>query len=131
MPAVEADELIEVPAVIVESDADEWDTEIGRFFAVIAGEDAEAPGINRERAVQREFRGKIGDGATGKLGIAAREPRPIADGKLLKALHHRVIPREKLGVARALLQPIRIDLPQELDGVMTSPLPEPVVEAMK
>ncbi len=51
LPAIQADQLIEVPPVIVEADAHQRDAEVGGFLAMVAGEDAEAAGIDRERAV--------------------------------------------------------------------------------
>ena len=54
---------MEVALRIHEADADERDAEIARFLAVVAGEHAEAAGVDRQRLMQREFGGEVGDRA--------------------------------------------------------------------
>ena len=56
LPSIQADQLIEVAAVIVQADADQGDAEVGGFLAVVTRQHAEPAGIDRERAVKREFR---------------------------------------------------------------------------
>ena len=52
---------MEVALRIHEADADERHAEVAGFLAVIAGEHAEAAGVDRQRLVQRELGGEIGD----------------------------------------------------------------------
>ena len=63
LPAVAIEPLPEVALVVVEADADERDAEIRRALDVIAGEDAEAAGIDRQRLVEAELGREVGDRA--------------------------------------------------------------------
>ena len=69
LPASAIEPLPEIALVVVEADADERDARSEALFDVIAGEDAEATGIDRDRLVQAEFRREY---ATG------RAPRTLA-----------------------------------------------------
>ena len=71
LPAVVGHALVEVALRIHEADADERHAEVAGFLAVIAGQHAEAAGVDRQRLVQRELRREIGD-------AAAVEHRPRA-----------------------------------------------------
>ena len=64
---------MEIALRIHEADADERHAEVAGLFAVIAGEHAQPAGINRQRLMQRELRGKIGDGLVQQFGMR----RPI------------------------------------------------------
>ena len=61
LPAFRRDALAEVALRIHEADADERHAEVAGFLAVIAGEHAEAAGVDRQRLVQRELRGEVRD----------------------------------------------------------------------
>ena len=71
LPAVGREALVEVALRIHEADADERHAEVAGFLAVIAGEHAEAAGVDRQRLVQRELGGEVGD----RLARAARDTR--------------------------------------------------------
>ena len=70
LPAFGRDVLVEVALRIHEADADERHAEVAGFLAVIAGEHAEAAGVDRQRLVQRELGGEVGD----RLAAEVREP---------------------------------------------------------
>src|SRR5205823_15082606 len=91
LPAVQANQLIEVPAVVVEADADQRDAEVRGFLAMVAGQDAEAAGIDRERAVQGEFRGEVGNRAVPQLGIATGKPGAVFLREQLEPPHHAIV----------------------------------------
>ena len=59
LPAVAVEALREIALVVVQTDADERNPEVGRALDVIAGEDAEAAGVDRQRLVQPELRREI------------------------------------------------------------------------
>ena len=65
LPAFRRHRLVEVALRIHEADADERHAEVARFLAVIAGEHAEAAGVDRQRLVQRELGGEVGDRPVG------------------------------------------------------------------
>ena len=73
LPAFGGDVLVEVALRIHEPDADERHAEVARFLAVIAGEHAETAGVDRQRLVQRELGGEVGD-RPAELRKAARPP---------------------------------------------------------
>ena len=61
LPAVAIEPLPEVALVVVQADADERNAEVRRALDVVAGEDAEAAGVDRQRFVQAELGGEVGD----------------------------------------------------------------------
>ena len=60
LPSGVVEALEEVSLAVEEADADEWDVEVGCALDVIAGEDAEASGVDGEGFVQAEFGGEVG-----------------------------------------------------------------------
>ena len=52
--------LPEIALVVEQADADQRNAEVGGALDVVAGEHAEAAGINRQRLVQAELGGEIG-----------------------------------------------------------------------
>ena len=61
LPPFDVEGLPKVTKTVKEPDADEGKAQVGGGLEVIAGEDAEAPGVNRQRFVQPVFRREIGD----------------------------------------------------------------------
>ncbi len=61
LPVVLVELLPEVAAAVEEADADERDAELRRRLEVVAGEDAEPAGVDREALVEPELRGEVGD----------------------------------------------------------------------
>src|SRR5690242_21005008 len=59
------DALAEVALWVEEADAHEGQAQIAGLLAVVAGEDAQAARVDRQRLVQPELRGEVGDGAAG------------------------------------------------------------------
>ena len=55
------DALAEVAARVEQADADERDAELGRGLEVVAGEDAEAAGVDRQALVDPELHAEVGD----------------------------------------------------------------------
>ena len=72
LPAVVGHALAEVALRIHEADADERHAEVGGFLAVIAGQHAEAAGVDRQRLVQRELGGEVRDAAAVEHRLRAR-----------------------------------------------------------
>ena len=88
LPAVEVEPLPEVALVVVEADADERDAEIRRALDVIAGEDAEAARVDRQRLVQAELGGEVRDrprpehaGVPRAPGVLRRAGTPACGGR--------------------------------------------------
>ena len=74
LPAVAVEPLPEVALVVVEADADERDAEVGRALDVVAGEDAEAARVDRQRLVQAELGREVRDRPRPQHAGVARAP---------------------------------------------------------
>src|SRR6185295_13254361 len=73
LPAFRRHALVEVALRIHEPYADERDSEIAGFLAMIASQDAKSARINRQRLMEGKFGGKIRD-RSGALGVAVLPP---------------------------------------------------------
>ena len=69
--AVAGDALAEVALGIEKADADEGQAEVAGLFAVVAGEDAQAAGVDGQRLVEAELGAEVGDGFVGGVGMGA------------------------------------------------------------
>ena len=61
LPPVVADRLAEVAGTVEEADPRERDAQVGRALEVVACQDAEPAGVLRQRAVDAELGGEVGD----------------------------------------------------------------------
>ena len=59
--------LGKVAIAVEQTDGDEVDVHVGRLLQVVAGQDAEAAGINLQGRIQAVFHAEIGDGRVGTL----------------------------------------------------------------
>ena len=91
--------LVEVPLRIHEPDADERHAEVRRFLAVIAGEHAETAGVDRQRLVERELGGEVGDLA-GQMRQRARPPGVPRGPRTVEAVDRAVVERQEFRVGR-------------------------------
>ena len=75
------DLLAEIAPPIEQADADERQRRVGCRLAVVAGQDAEAAGVDLHRLVNAELGAEVGDwtrhGALGG-GVGTRQPAPLA-----------------------------------------------------
>ena len=85
LPAVAIEPLTEIALVVVEADADERDAEIRRALEMIAGEDAEAAGIDRHRLVQPELGREVRDRPRAEHAGVTRAPGVLGLQVLLQA----------------------------------------------
>ena len=74
LPALLVEALAEVALVVEQADADERNAEIGGALDVVAGEHAEAAGIDGERLVEAELGGEVGDRAGAQHAGILRAP---------------------------------------------------------
>ena len=74
LPALCGNVLVEIALRVHEADAHERHAEVARLLAVVAGEYAQAPGINRQRLVERELSGEIRNRGIGEIRIPPRHP---------------------------------------------------------
>ena len=128
LPAVGRDALVEVALRIHEADADERQAQVARFLAVIAGQHAEAAGVDRQRLVQRELGREVGDAARRAGAVALRPPAALAAAGAVERLDRLVVAVQEDRVARRLLQPLRRHQPQQADRIVRRAPPQPVVQ---
>jgi hypothetical protein len=128
LPAVEPDPLVEVALRVEQSDGDERHAEIGRGLAVVPGQDAQAPGIDRHRVVQPELRAEIGDRAPVQVRVGLRKPRADVRRRRPEVTEHPVVDLEELGVAGAGGQPLGVHPPQLFERIVAGQMPERAVE---
>ena len=75
LPAVAVEPLPEIALVVVQADADERNAEVRRALDVIAGQDAEAARVDRDRFVQPELGGEVGHRPRPRARRRAGRPR--------------------------------------------------------
>ena len=74
LPPGRVETLREVAAAVEQADADERDAELGGGLEVVAGEDAEAAGVDRQRLLDAELHAEVGDEQP--CGVIAVSPLP-------------------------------------------------------
>ena len=119
---------MEVPLRVHEPDADERHAEVARFLAVIAGEHAETAGVDRERLVQRELGGEVGN-RSAELRKAARPPGVARAARLVERGDSPVVQLEERGVGVGLFEPRARHEAQHAHRVVRGLPPERVIEA--
>ena len=85
LPAVDRDALVEIALRVHEADADQRHAEVARFLAVVAGEHAEAAGVDRQRLVQRELGGEVRDDLAVERRAVLRPPRAFRRAGFVEA----------------------------------------------
>ena len=101
---VRVDRLPEVALPIEQPDRDERESHVARRFGVVAGEDAEAAGIDPERLVEAVLGAEIGNGAVQGVRISALEPVVGAVRHVgVELAHHGLV----FGHERWVIQEIR------------------------
>ena len=91
--------LPEVAAAVVEADADERNAELGRRLQVVAGEHAEAAGVDRQPLVEAELGREVGDEHVVRAVVLL--PPGDALGLRLQPLLDAAEPQRVLGRQRA------------------------------
>ena len=67
LPVVRVNGLLKIAFAVEQADADEAEAEVAGGFGVVAGEDAEAAGGDRQRFMKTKLGGKIRDGILEQL----------------------------------------------------------------
>ncbi len=127
LPAFRGDALMEIALRVHEPDADERNTEVARLLAVIAREDAEAAGVDRQRLMERELGREIRDRPL-CVRVAVLPPRVARAPRVVQRLDGRVVHRQKPLVLRREVEHLLRNRPEHQHGVVRGLPPEGVVE---
>ena len=131
LPPFGRDVLMEVTLRVHEPHADERHAEVARFLAVIAGQNAEPAGVDRQRLVDRELRGKVRDRLAVKVRERARPPGVVGRPRRLECGDCKIVDSQKFRIrGRGLYFFMRNHL-QHAHGVVRRCAPERVIEAPK
>ena len=106
LPAVGRNVLVEVALGIHEADADERYAEVARLLAVVARQHAKTAGIDRQRLMQRELGGEVGDRLPRQVRQAMRPPRIVRRVRRVERGDGSIVEREELRVVRRRFEPL-------------------------
>ena len=120
--------LVEVALRIHEADADERHAEVARFLAVIAGQDAETAGVDRQRLMQRELGREVRDRLPGQLRQPARPPGVVGRACIVERGDGPVVQAHEVGVAGGGLELLVRHGPEHAHRVVGGRSPQRVVE---
>ena len=150
LPAAAVEALAEISLAVEEADADEGNAEVGSAFNMVAGEHAEAAGIDRQRFMDAEFGGEIGDGRGAQHAGVARSPGAVGLQIFLQAavgvvdaavqnqfgragfeLGQREFGEQRNGILIQLAPAERIEIAEKADGVMVPAPPKVASQSPK
>ena len=120
LPAVAVEPLPEIALVVVEADADERNAEVRRALDVVAGEDAEAAGVDRQRLVQPELGREVRDRPRPEHAGVPRAPGVLRAQVLLHPAVGVVDAAVQRELRRALLELVDRHLLQQRDRVVVA-----------
>ena len=123
LPVVGVDRLLEIAFAVEQADADEAEAEVAGGFGVVAGEDAQAAGGDRQRFVEAELGGEIGDGIFVQLRRVLVAPGVLIGQIGVEILQHGADAARQIGVLQAHAQFVIGDFVQHGDGVVEQILP--------
>ena len=119
LEAVRVHRLAEVAGAVEEPHPHERHAQVARRLAVVAGEDAEAAGVDAERLVDPELHREVGDRPRhlhALLGVPARAAAVLVEG-----LDDVGVEPHELRVGEQAHPLLRLDVDQQLDGVVVAP----------
>ncbi len=118
---------MEIALRVHEADADEGNPEVARFLAVIAGQYAQPASVDRQRLVECELGGEVGDGSV-RAGMGLLPPAIVRRACAIEGPDRGVVGPEELLVPCPLREKFRRDQPQHQDRVVSGLPPERVVQ---
>ncbi len=128
LPAVRGQPLMEVALRVHETDADERHAQVAGFLAVVAGQHAQAAGVDRQRLMQGEFSREVGDGPVLDVREPSRPPRLARTARVVEAAHGGVVSCQERGAGRRVIQGGLRNRAQHPDRVVRGLAPQRVVQ---
>ncbi len=104
LPAVRLNSLVEISLRIDKTNANERNSQITGFLAVVTGKNAKPAGVNRQGRMEAELGREIGDRLLGKVGEFARKPLFGPVRGAIQTFHRDVVLAQEIR-DRALRQP--------------------------
>ena len=131
LPAVVVQALVKVALRIHEPDGHQRDTQVAAFLEVVARQEAQTAGVERQRAVQAVLRREVGHGEAAVLGheaeIAALRPVYVPP----EFSHDLVVAAEIVGVPGGRVQDLVRQIAQHAIGIVTAALPGLAVQKLE
>ena len=124
LPAVGEEVLVQVSLRVHEPDRDERDVEVGALLEVVAREEPEAAGVERQRVVQAVLGREVGDRERGPAAVHLLEPAVLVGHVPAEPVHDHVVPVEVRRVGRGGLEDLGGKPAKEADRVVDALLPE-------
>ncbi len=122
LPAVGRDRLGEVAGSVEQPDADDRNAEVGGALEVVAGEDAEAAGVLRQCCRDAELRREVADRLRGVFRAILLVPTGLGQVGV-QIVDECPGTGHEHGVGGEFLQPMRLDLAEETDRIVTAFFP--------
>jgi len=130
LPAVRSQALLEIALPIHQADADERNSQIAGALEVVAREDAQSAGVDRQALVNPELHREVGDAVGSEFRVRLLEPaltRHVGVERLEHAVHFG-----QIGViVGRLIQALLRDVGQELNRIPGHLVPEVGVQPPK
>src|SRR6266542_1767611 len=98
---------------------------------MIAGEQAEAAAVDRQRVLQTEFRREVSDMLRDELRPLLGDPRPYPSEPLVEGEEHGVVTLQNHRICGRLDESLFGDLVQQLDRVVLGIVPESRIEGLE
>ena len=135
LPVVGVNGLLKIALPVKQADADKSQAEIAGGLGMVAGQDAEAAGGNRQRFVQAKLRREIRDGVLEQLGRILMAPGVLVRQVGLKLAKHAADAIREARFLEMNPQLIFRDLAQDGHGVVPEVLPaawrEPLEQVLR
>ena len=122
--AILIDLLSEIPVPIEQTYCNEIQIKIAGRFAMVAGENAEAAGVIRDRLMETKFSGKIGDRIFDRAAGACFSVRVVSSEILFEVLKNLLELAQKIFVLCKLFQPGLPGKLQHAHGVVIRAVPQ-------
>ena len=131
LPPARVEALAKVALGVDEADRDEGQAHVAGLLHVVAGEDAEAARVDRQRLVDAKLGAEVGYLHILGLRVMLAVPGLLGAQVGVQALQHRVVALDVGAVGGDLLQLALAHIAQKVHGVMVVQLPEVGVDLAK
>src|SRR5262249_34257106 len=129
LPTLTGDALAEVALRIEKANGDEGQAEVAGLFAVVAGEDTQAPRVDGQRLVEAELSAEVGDGSVDGLGMRAAARGIVGLHVGVEGGERGVVAGEEVGIGGAARQEVAVYFGEDAYAAVFDALPERGINA--